>query len=151
MKAPALAVSQTIPAPAGAIYGVLADYRTGHPQILPKPYFQGVEVEQGGVGAGTVIRVTMRMGGSTQTLRMQVTEPEPGRVLQESDPAVATTRFTVEPLESGAARVTIATEWAPHKGLRGLMERWLLPAMCRPVYVKELALLADYLQGRPAQ
>jgi hypothetical protein len=40
-------------------YSILADYRIGHPSILPHQ-FTSMEVEQGGVGAGTIIRFTMR-------------------------------------------------------------------------------------------
>ena len=45
-------VSDVIEAHAEKIYGILADYREGHPAILPKPYFTEVKVEQGGQGIG---------------------------------------------------------------------------------------------------
>ena len=53
----------------------------GHPQILPKPPFVSLEVEKGGIGAGTVIRIAMRVLGRLQTFGAVITEPEPGRVL----------------------------------------------------------------------
>ncbi len=43
---------RTIPAPAAAVYALLADYRDGHPRILP-PAFSDLTVLQGGIGAGT--------------------------------------------------------------------------------------------------
>ena len=82
-----VSVSRVIDAPADVIYGILSDYRAGHPSILPKPYFKELVVEEGGVGEGTVARVGMEVMGSQQTLRLRVTEPEPGRVLREEDAA----------------------------------------------------------------
>ena len=64
-----------------------------------------------GVGAGTVIRVDMRVLGRPQTFRAVVTEPEPGRVLVETNDNGYVTTFTVEPRAEGQhAYVTIATE-----------------------------------------
>ena len=48
-----IAVSSLIQAPAQQAYAIIADYRNGHPRILPRPYFVSLTVEQGGVGAGT--------------------------------------------------------------------------------------------------
>ena len=55
-------------------------------------------VEKGGKGAGTVIRVLMNVLGVDRTYYMEVSEPEPGRVLAETDQdAGVTTTFTVKP------------------------------------------------------
>jgi hypothetical protein len=54
--------------PAGPSLPVLADYDTSHPAILPKRVFSDLVVEQGGVGAGTVVRVTMAAMGTKQEL-----------------------------------------------------------------------------------
>src|SRR5579885_1306861 len=99
-----VAATAVIDAPAPAAYAVIADYRDGHPHILPRPPFVSLDVEEGGVGAGTVIRFRMRMLGTTREMRATVTEPEPGRVLVESDAAgdVVTT-FTVDPVGGGTA------------------------------------------------
>jgi hypothetical protein len=102
MKTYKAEASATINAPAALVYSIIADYRDGHPHILPKPYFLGLEVERGGFGAGTVIRFRVRVMGKTQAFRAAVTEPEPGRVLVESDlDGGPQTTFTVEPLEEG--------------------------------------------------
>src|SRR5262245_34053686 len=100
-----------VDAPPGAAYAVIADYRDGHPHILPRPPFVSLEVEEGGVGAGTVIRFRMRMLAKTRTMRAAITEPEPGRVLVESDlDGDVISTFTVDPVEDGRkARVTITT------------------------------------------
>ena len=94
--------SADIGAPADEIYNVLADYQVGHPAILPKPDFTSLTVEHGGRGAGTVFVTRMRAMGSERIFRMTVTEPQPGRVLVESD-GMTTTTFTIEP--AGAHRL----------------------------------------------
>ncbi len=139
-----ITASALIPAPAQRVYAVLADYRQGHPQILPKPYFGTLTVEEGGYGAGTVIRFQMRLLGRLQEFHADVTEPEPGRVLAESDRNTgAVTTFTVEPREQGqAAFVTITTTTPVRAGLRGRVEGWLATRLLQPIYVKELAQLA---------
>jgi len=136
-------VPAVIPAPPRDVYAVLADYREGHPRILPRPPFESLDVEAGGIGAGTVIRVGMRVLGRRQSFRAVVSEPEPGRVLVERNDDGTVTTFTVEPVANGrSARVTIATELAGGRGIRGVVEQWLTPRLLRPVYVKELGLLA---------
>src|SRR5512139_3319670 len=93
-----IAVSSLIQAPAQQIYAIIADYRNGHPRILPKPYFVSLEVEEGGVGAGTVIRFQMRLMGRLQSFHSRIREPVPGKVLAETDlDSGAVTTFKVEP------------------------------------------------------
>jgi len=93
-------VSETaiIDAPAEHVYAIIADYRDGHPRILPRPPFHDYEVEEGGQGAGTIVRFKMTAMGRTQAFRAAITEPEPGRVLVETyfDSQTVTT-FTVVP------------------------------------------------------
>src|SRR5512143_3795320 len=87
-----------IPATAERVYSIIADYHNGHPHILPKSYFSALEVEQGGIGAGTIIHFQMHVMGTTRLLRAEITEPEPGKVLVESYPADGSvTTFTVRP------------------------------------------------------
>lgn len=131
----------TIDAAPEAVYAILADYRNGHPRILPERYFRDLVVEQGGVGAGTRIRFVMIAFGQKHTLRANVDEPEPGRVLTESYPATGMiTTFIVDPLGTGA-QVTITTEWTKG-GLAGLFEKWMLPRYLRKVFAEELRILA---------
>ena len=40
---------------------MLADYRSHHPNILPKAYFAKVEVTKGGEGAGTEFIADMKI------------------------------------------------------------------------------------------
>jgi uncharacterized protein YndB with AHSA1/START domain len=145
MSNPRVEVSREVDAPPHEVYRILSDYQTGHPRILPKPYFSSLVVEEGGVGEGTVILVEMQVMGIRQTLRMHVTEPEPGRVLKEEDRAAGTvTTFTVTPLDGGQrSHVTIATEWQAKGGLAGLAERLINPRVARGIYKKELEILAE--------
>lgn len=128
------------------IYGTLADYHHGHPQILPKPYFTRLEVDQGGAGAGTIFRVYMQNFGRERMMRMQVAEPEPGRVLTETDLETGMkTTFTVTPVEEGrSALVKIETDWEAS----GWFDRFLLPRLMVYVYRKELNQLARYLETK---
>ena len=143
----------TIEAAPDQVYAVFADYRTAHPQILPKPYFSDLVVEQGGQGEGTVFRLKVRVFGVEQAYHMVVTEPVPGRTLIETDldTGLATT-FTITPTaHEGQAQVRIVTDWEGKRGIGGLLERITTPPIMRMIYRKELRQLASYLQQRHAQ
>lgn len=136
--------SSNIDAPAQRVYAIISDYRNSHPRILPASNFRDLKIEQGGQGAGTVFSLTSVAGATQRKLRMEVSEPGPGRVLVEKDLASSlVTTFTVTPVDNGArSRVTIATEWDAAPGLKGLIERIFFPMGLRSVYRKELAQLA---------
>lgn len=143
--------SAIIHAPAARVYGIIADYRVHHPRIVPPEYFRKVEVEAGGVGAGTRIRVETRVLGRTQQFVHDIREPEPGRVLEEVDASgFSVTRFTVEPAEQGSSsRVTIATTFRIRSGPLGAIERAVTATMLRRIYKKELARLEQYATQLP--
>jgi hypothetical protein len=146
---PSLHVSaeRTVPAPAAAVYALLADYRAGHPRILP-PAFSDLTVVQGGTGAGTVIRFALRLAGRKQEVEAHVEEPEPGRVLSEIYPEKsAVTRFIVDPV-GDQSRVRIETSWEPSRGLAGLIERLFTPRMFRKLYTQELDLIERWAIDR---
>lgn len=134
------------------IYAILADYHKGHPAILPKPYFTELTVKTGGTGAGTVIRVGMKVMGVERTYQMEVSEPEPGRVLVEADKeAGVTTSFTLDPINDGQqTRVSIATDTIASPGFTGFMEKLVNPPISRRIYKKELQQLADYVRRKAA-
>ena len=127
-------------APAERAYALIADYRDGHPRIIPRPPFVSLDVEQGGTGEGTVIRFQMRILGRTRTFRAAITEPEPGRVLAETDlDTGAVTTFTIVPVEDGRkSRVIITTHLETRGGLLGGAERFLVTRLLRPVYRREI-------------
>jgi hypothetical protein len=131
-----------IDAPPERIYPLIADYHAGHPRILPPKYFRGLEVEQGGIGAGTVIRFGIRILGRTQVGRARVTEPYPGRVLVETDLATGIpTTFTLAPEVGGAAtRVKISTDLGAARGLKRF-EALLAKPFLRRIFVEELSIL----------
>jgi len=131
-------------APPEVVYGIIADYHEGHPSILPSRWFTDLHVEEGGRGAGTVIRLGLKMGGKAREMRAEITEPEPGRVLVERElggRGVVTT-FTVDPAGAGRTRVTIRTTYQV-PGIAGFIERLLAPALLKRVYREELALLEE--------
>lgn len=135
------------------VYTIIADYRQEHPRILPKE-IDNLQVEQGGYGAGTVIRFKMRVLGVEQPCYQRVSEPEPGRVLVERDidsERQAVTTFRVTPLEQGQkSRVEISTTMLLSSGVRGLVERILILKTFPRIYQKELKLLERVAQSRSA-
>lgn len=141
--------SAVIPARRERVYSLIANYQDGHPRILPKQ-FSNLTVEQGGIGAGTIIRFQMTVLGKKQTFRAAITEPEPGRVLVETDldKNGAVTTFTVNPGTAPAdSTVTITTELPVRAGFLGRIERILTTALLRPIYSKELQNLARVATG----
>lgn len=148
MKPASVRVSRVIGVPAARAYAVLSDYRQHHPKILPQPTFGALDVEEGGVGAGTRIRVTMRVMGRPRVLRMLVGEPEPGRVLVEEDVDTGdVTTFTVRPRGDAACEVEIATTWKAKPGVAGWLERMFNPRVAGPLYEKELENLEAYARS----
>jgi hypothetical protein len=132
-----------VDAPADTVYGYIADMREHHPHFLP-PAFSDFTVESGGVGAGTVTRFKMTAGGRTREYRTTIAEPEPGRVLTESDMnSTAVTTFTVTPRDS-ASLVQISTAWDGAAGIGGFFERLFAPRVLRAIYTDELKRLDAY-------
>jgi uncharacterized protein YndB with AHSA1/START domain len=137
-----ISVERAVEAPAETVYGYVADMRE-HPRFLP-PAFSDFRVESGGIGAGTVTRFKMTAGGRTREYQMNVAEPEPGRVLTESDTkSSAVTTFTVSP-QGGASLVQISTTWDGAPGIGGFFERMFAPRVMRGIYLDELNRLDAY-------
>ena len=138
-----ISAERVVDAPAETVYGYIADMREHHPRFLP-PAFSDFRVESGGVGAGTVARYKMTAGGRTREYEMKVAEPEPGRVLTESDAgSSAVTTFTVSP-QDGSSLVQISTTWDGAHGIGGFFERRFAPRVMRAIYVDELNRLDAY-------
>jgi hypothetical protein len=144
-----VSASAVIPARRERVYSLIANYNDGHPRILPKQ-FSSLVVEQGGVGAGTVIRFQMSVIGRKQMFRAAITEPEPGRVLVETylDSNGAVTTFTVNPGGAPAdSHVTISTVLPVRSGFVGKIERTMTTLLLRPIYVRQLENLARVATG----
>jgi hypothetical protein len=139
-----ISASKLISAPARSVDDLIADYRNGHPRILPKPYFVSLNVEKGGYGAGTIINFQMQLIGRIQSFHSMITEPEPGHILVETDlNAGAVTTFIVDPRSEGQeALVTIRTTTTVPDGMLGKIQGWLTTQLLRPLYEKELDQLA---------
>jgi hypothetical protein len=140
-----VAAERAIGAPADKVYGVIVDYQRHHPRILPSA-FSDLVIEQGGIGAGTVIGFSVKTAGRSRHFRMQVAEPEPGRVLTESDTESSmVTRYTVDP-DAAGSRVRIETTWQGAAGFGGLIERLFAPRVMQKLYADELDRLDRYVQ-----
>lgn len=130
------------------VYSYIADYRGHHPRFLP-PAFTELEIEAGGIGAGTIFNVCLSTGGRSRKYRMEVAEPEPGRVLTESDKnSSLVTSFTVEPEGTASSRVRIETGWEGAGGVGGFFERKFAPKVLRRLYADELQRLNAYARER---
>ncbi|HLI43874.1 MAG TPA: SRPBCC family protein [Acidimicrobiales bacterium] len=140
--------SRRIDAAPERVYRCLADMDE-HAKILP-PAFSGFTVVEGGVGAGTVTTFTVSAGARQRAYRMTVAEPEPGRVLTETDAnSSLVTTFTVEPSGSGS-QVEITTTWQGAGGIGGIFERLFAPRVMKGVYEDELGRLDAHLRSSPA-
>jgi hypothetical protein len=129
-------------APADLTYRLIAD-DAHHQKFLPEG-FSDFEVLEGGVGAGTRHRFKVTAGGRTREYLMRVSEPEPGRVLVETDEgSTLETSFTVTPAGSGCL-VAIETQWDGAGGVGGFFERTFAPKVMRRMYADELARLDRY-------
>lgn len=140
-------------APAGDVYRYISDMREHHPHFLP-PAFSDFQVESGGVGAGTVTRFKVTAGGRSRDYRVRVAEPEPGRVLTETDTnSSMVTTFTVTQQDGGQAgrsQVRISSTWQGAGGIGGFFERMFAPRALRGIYEDELQRLNAYARERAA-
>ncbi len=132
-----------VDAPADTVYRYIADMREHHPRFLP-PAFSDFRVESGGVGAGTITRFKVTAGGRTREYRMSVAEPEPGRILTESDTGSSLITTTTVSRQGDASLVQISTTWDGTGGIGGLFERMFAPKVMRAIYADELKRLDAY-------
>lgn len=138
--------SRVIDAPPEAVYAVISDYQVGHPAILP-PAFSPLIVEKGGKGAGTVFRCSVTIWGSTNAMHAEVTEPEPGHLLVETDlESGQYTHFIVEPLNGRTqSRMTFSSEFPRPAGIQGFLMKLMMPSVVQKMYQEELQNLANYV------
>jgi len=135
-----------IDAPADQVYGYIADMHQ-HQRFLP-PEFSDFQVEEGGVGAGSVTRFAVTAGGRTRNYRMRVSEPAPGQTLVESDMnSSLVTTYTIEP-QGARSLVRISTSWDGATGIGGFFERTFAPRAMHRIYLDELERLNAYARER---
>lgn len=147
-QTPHVSASADIGASSNEVYRLLADYRAGHPRILPPAFFGSLRVLTGGFGAGTVITFDLFAFGRTQRQWASISEPEPGRTLVETYPENgAVTTFTVDSLGPDRSRLTIATRLQVKAGMLGRLELWFMRRFLRRAYAAELALVDQQLRS----
>lgn len=135
-------------APAELTYRLIADDEH-HRRFLPDA-FSDFEVLEGGVGAGTRHRFKVQAGGRVREYLMRVGEPQPGRVITETDEnSSLVTTFTVEPAGDTCV-VRIQTRWNGAGGIGGFFERTFAPRVMRRMYADELARLDRYAREQLA-
>ena len=140
--------AREIDAPAPEVYGYLADMHQ-HQRFLPSAY-SDFQVEEGGVGTGTVTRFKITAGGRTREYHMRVTEPSPGRTLVETDTGSSlVTTFTVDP-RGEKSLVNISTSWDGAGGIGGFFERTFAPRALHRLYLDELDRLNAYALSQRA-
>jgi uncharacterized membrane protein len=145
-----VSAERVVDAPADAVYRYVADMRDHHPRFLPSA-FSGFQVESGGVGAGTITRFTVTAGGRAREYRMRVDEPEPGRVLTESDTGSSLVTTTTVTPRDGESLVHISTTWNGAGGIGGFFERTFAPRAMRAIYADELERLDAYAREQRRQ
>jgi uncharacterized protein YndB with AHSA1/START domain len=147
MAAYHFAAERVLDAPAATVYHCLSDY-TEHHRHLPEgflpPAFTRLDVLRGGVGAGTLIRFTTRVGSRSMTRTQEVSEPEPGRVLVEWGDGEGST-FTLEP--RGDRTLLRIETTLQTSGLEGLLMHIFGARIMRPLYQDEMRRLEAYAQA----
>jgi hypothetical protein len=140
------AARRSLAAPPDVVYRCIADYRLHHPRFLP-PAFSGFGVEAGGIGEGTIVHFEVTAGGRTRPYRMRVSEPEPGRVLRETDIGSSlVTTFTVTP-EGGGSQVRVETTWRGASGIGGFFEKRFAPGAMQKLYDDMLSRLDEHARA----
>ena len=75
---------------------------------------------------------------------MRVDEPEPGRVLTESDTGSSLVTTTTVTPRDGTSLVQISTTWDGAGGVGGFFEKTFAPRVMRTIYADELERLNAY-------
>jgi len=135
--------TRQIPVEAARVFTSIADFKTHRPQWL-LPAYSELQVEQGGIGAGTIVRYRLKVGPRERAYRMQIAEPKPGVMLTEQDATSSLlTTWTVSPNGTGCT-VAVASQWNGAGGIGGFFERLFAPRGLRRLYDEQLARLASY-------
>ena len=133
---------QTVNASPEEVYAFLKDY-TKRPQILTENYLN-YKVEEGGIGAGTVVTYRLHAANRERGYRIQVSDPGTGKTLQESDAGSSlVTTWTMTP-EAGSqkTRVQVTSDWEGGKGVGGFFEKTFAPLGLKRIYTEILGKLA---------
>jgi hypothetical protein len=127
------------------VFDLLSDYVDGRPRVQPEA-FADWAVEEGGIGEGTVVTYTLHAAKRQRPYRLEVSEPEPGRVLAEDDTTSTFAQtWTVEPVATGGTRVAVACSWQGAGGVGGIFEGIFAPKGVTRLYEQILAGVAEEL------
>lgn len=130
-----------VAAPADDVYAFLRDYRERRPRILP-PNYLDYAVEEGGTGAGTVVRYRLQAGRRERPYRVEVSEPGDNTLVEsDTDSSLATT-WAVRPADGGSV-VQVETRWEGASGIGGFFERRFAPPALRRIHDDLLSRLDD--------
>jgi hypothetical protein len=141
---------QTVNARPEEVYAFLKDY-TKRPQILTDNYLN-YTVEEGGIGAGTVVTYRLHAARRERGYRIQVSDPGTGQTLQESDTGSSlVTSWTITPIANNQqTRVQITSDWEGGKGVGGFFEKTFAPLGLKRIYTEILGKLAATFAGTQA-
>ena len=147
MKTYEVTVERMLDAGHPIVYSIVTDMEQ-HRRILPKQ-FESLEVLQGGKGVGTVFRLHMNVMGNRSSLEMTITEPEPGRIVRETDAAAGvTTTWALTPVDGeDRCRLRLTSIFRSKPGMAGMMERFIVPPVIRSIYRQELDNINRYAQS----
>lgn len=144
MKHYEVSVERRFQASPERVYNLIVDMEE-HRRILPRQ-FESLNVLEGGKGTGTVFGLTMNVMGSRTTLVMTLSEPEPGRLVQEQDQkAGITTIWELTPEPGDCCMLRLTSRFPSKPGISGWVERIATTSMIRSIYKRELENMEEYL------
>jgi hypothetical protein len=137
--------------PVQEVYAGVADYEATRPQVLTEHY-RDYQVLEGGRGAGTVVHwVLQPTRKRVRDCLVDVSEPEPGQLLERDRNSTLTTIWAVREAGPDSSWVTVQTSWRGAGGVAGFFERTFAPGGMRRIYNEVLANLATALGDTPHQ
>jgi hypothetical protein len=138
---------RVIAAPPAQVRDLLLDYREGRPRILTGNY-QEYAVEEGGRGAGTLVRYRFKAGPRERWYRMRVETAGDDSITERDLESSLTTVWTLRPAAGGGSTdVRIETSWQGAGGVGGFFERTFAPRALSGVYREMLDRLEAALGG----
>jgi hypothetical protein len=138
----------SVPAPPAEVYAFLTDYRR-RPEILPANYTD-YRVEEGGTGAGTVVRYRFKAGPRERDYRMRAESGDTVTLVERDLDSSLVTTWRIAPVGAGST-VRIETEWQGASGVGGFFERTFAPKALSRVHADTLARLATAVTAAAAR
>jgi hypothetical protein len=138
---------RTVPAPADRVRAAVADYSVTRPSILTEQY-SDYSVTTGGTGPGTTVAWKLQATKKrVRDVKVQVSEPTPGQLVETDANSSMVTTWTVAPAGDAASTVTITTTWNGAGGIGGFFEKTFAPKGLARIYEGVLDNLARTVSG----